>query len=431
MRLTILARPDGRMPRWVWAAAIAAGLAVVLCVSVPLLALRPGSRVSPAKGAYPAPAVAKVGVVAQLRAAPVILDGRLRVFATRNDVWAEPLTAPDGNDSYWSYHRWPAEVLGIVAFGAVDAAPPVVVVKWSDGMLSSVDAERGTIAWKTQVQTKDSDKYWGRRTGTRTVYGDETLFSLYSARSGSSPVVISSGNTEVVAFDPVSGRPLWTVDLPACHGVDWTGEQVFATILCSEGMHTIHLYDVGTGRPVGTWVPPGVSSSSAPADRSWIRWLTRCRTASSECQGFQVPGAGPWRIHADGSVTQEPVTSPGVVDRIAGDVIIRRDSGLVIGIRQETDAQLWQGAFDARSGIAADAGVVYLLSAKNDLTCIDASTGEVRATVQLPSATAWTASDMYAVDGFVMIERVNPDARDRDGDNRYYYGSRPVVLAAC
>src|SRR5258706_1745773 len=139
MRLTtILARPDGRMPRWIWAATVAAALVVLSCASVPLLALRPGSWVSPAKGTYPAPAAANVGVVAQLRAAPVILDRRLRVFATRNDVWAEPLTAPNGTNSYWSYHRWPAEVVGIVAFGANDGTPLMLVVKWSDGLLSAV-----------------------------------------------------------------------------------------------------------------------------------------------------------------------------------------------------------------------------------------------------------------------------------------------------
>ena len=241
-RTTIFARAAAGTPWWVWAAIAAAVLAVVSCVSVPLLVLRPGSRISTAEVPYPAPAAASVGVVAQLRAAPLILDRRLRVFATQNDVWAEPLTAPDGTDSYWSYHRWPAEVVGVVAFGAAGTAPPVVVVKWSDGLLVALRAEHGDIAWTTRVQTKDSDQYWGRRTGTHTVYGDETLFSLYSARSGSSRVVISSGDTMVDAFDPISGRQLWSLELPTCHGVDWTGEQVFATILVLQrAAHDAHL----------------------------------------------------------------------------------------------------------------------------------------------------------------------------------------------
>ncbi|MBM0226699.1 PQQ-binding-like beta-propeller repeat protein [Micromonospora sp. ATA51] len=353
------------------------------------------------------------------------------MFATQNDVWAEPLAAPDGTDSYWSYHRWPAEVVGIVAFGAAGTAPPVVVVKWSDGLLVALHAERGDITWTTRVQTKDSDEYWGRRTGTHTVYGDETLFSLYSARSGSSPVVISSGDTKVDAFDPISGRQLWSMDLPTCHGVDWTGEEVFATILCSKGLHTIHLYDAGTGRPVRTWVPPGVSSTSTSAERSWIRWLTACRTESSECQGFQVRQEEAWRIHADGSITKEAVASSDIDDRIAGDVVVRRTDGRLTGLRRDTGDQMWQIALDSRSTMATGADAVYLLTSANDLACVDVRTGTVRATIPLPGATAWKAYSMYVTDGFVVIERVNPDARERDGDRSYYYGSRPVVLATC
>lgn len=359
-----------------------------------------------------------------------MLDRRLRVFATQNDVWAEALTAPDGTDSYWSYHRWPADVVGVVAFGAAGTAPPVVVVKWSDGLLVALNAERGDIAWTSRVQTRDSDEYWGRRTGTRTVYGDETLFSLYSARSGSSPVVISSGDTKVDAFNPISGRQLWSVDLPTCHGVDWTGEQVFATILCPNGLHTMHLYDAGTGRPVGTWVPPEVSSSSDPAERSWIRWLTACRTESSECQGFQVGPGEAWRIHADGSIAKEPVASSTINDRIAGDVVVRRANGRLTGLRRDTGDQMWQIPLDSRNAFAADGGTVYVLTPENDLACVDARTGTVRATVPLPGAT-WDASSMYVADGFVVVERVNPDAHGRDSDRRYYYGPRPVVLAAC
>jgi outer membrane protein assembly factor BamB len=427
----IFARPAGRTPRWVWPPVVAAVLVVVSCVSVPLLMLRPGSRLSTAETPYPPPAAASVGVVAQLRAAPLILDRRLRVFATQNDVWAEPVTAPERTASYWSYHRWPAQVVGIVAFGGAGAAPAVVVVKWSDGLLVGLHAKGGDIAWTSRVQTKDSDKYWGRRTGTRTVYGDGTLFSLYSARSGASPVVISSGDTKVDAWDPTSGRHLWSIKLPAWHGVDWTGEQVFATILCSNGIHTIHLYDAGTGRPVGTWAPPWLSTSSTPAERSWIRWLTACRTESSQCQGFQVRRDETWRIHTDGSVTKEPVPSSDITDRIAGDVIVRRTDDRIIGLRRDTGDQMWQITLDSHGAMAADADTVYLLTSANDLACVDARTGTVRATVPLPGATPWRAYSMYATDRFIIIERVNPDARDRDGDSSYYYGSRPVVLATC
>ncbi len=431
-RTTIFAGIAGWWPWWVWAAVVAAVLAVVSCVSVPLLVLRPGSQLSTAEAPYPAPAAASIGVVAQLRATPLILDRRLRVFATKNDVWAEPVAAPDGTDSYWSYHRWPAEVVGVVTFGAADTALSVVVVKWSDGQLVALHAERGDIAWTTQVQTKDSDEYWGRRTGTHTVYGDETLFSLYSARSGSSPVVISSGDTKVDAFDPISGRQLWSVELPPCHGVDWTGEQVFATILCSDRLHTMHFYEAGTGRPIGAWVPPGVSSSSAPAERSWIRWLTACRTESSECQGFQVGPDETWRIQADGSVTKEPVASSDIDDVIAGDVVVRRTGGQVSGLRRDTGDEIWQIALESRgSAIATSADAVYLLTSANELACLDARTGTVRATVPLPGGTTWKAFSMYATDGFVVIERLKPGAGERQGDSAYYYGSRPVVLVTC
>ena len=92
---------------------------------------------------------------------------------------------------------------------------------------------------------------------------------------------------------------------------------------------------------------------------------------------------------------------------------------------------MWQIPLDSRSTIAADAGTVYLLTSANHLACVDKRTGTVRAKIPLPGATGWTAYSMYVTDGFVVVERVNPDARDRDGDRSYYYGSRPVVLATC
>jgi outer membrane protein assembly factor BamB len=94
-------------------------------------------------------------------------------------------------------------------------------------------------------------------------------------------------------------------------------------------------------------------------------------------------------------------------DVIVGDVVVRRTRGQVIGLRRDTGDEMWQIALESRgSAIAASADAVYLLTSANELACLDARTGSLRATVPLPGGTTWKAFSMYAVDGFVVIECV-------------------------
>ena len=87
--------------------------AVTLVIVVGVVMVRPGATVGKATADYPQQISAAV-VYARLHGMPLILDRRLRVFASRHDVWSQALPAPDDVARYWSVRRWPQHLLGIV-----------------------------------------------------------------------------------------------------------------------------------------------------------------------------------------------------------------------------------------------------------------------------------------------------------------------------
>jgi DNA-binding NarL/FixJ family response regulator len=167
--------------------------------------LKPGEWVTTASAGYPeAVGSPPPGLVAALRAAQLVVDGRLRVFTNPHEVWAELLTAPDGRAPFWSYHQFPASVVGVVAVPAHGTDPPMVAAKWSNGNLVGIDARTGRVAWRTTVELGIGDDYnSGGPTGVLTIYGD-ALLSLFTAETQHQrATVISSGEQSADAFEPV------------------------------------------------------------------------------------------------------------------------------------------------------------------------------------------------------------------------------------
>ena len=83
----------------------------------------------------------------ELRAAPLVVEGRLRVYAEKWRVWSDaPVGVRYESTPYWAFRRWPAQVVGVVT--AESASGPVVVTQWSDGEIIAIDARRGVIAWR-------------------------------------------------------------------------------------------------------------------------------------------------------------------------------------------------------------------------------------------------------------------------------------------
>src|SRR5688572_22995239 len=62
---------------------------------------------------------------AELRAAPLVVEGRLRVYAEKWRVWSDgPVGERYESTPYWALRRWPAQVVGVVA-AETDAGPVV------------------------------------------------------------------------------------------------------------------------------------------------------------------------------------------------------------------------------------------------------------------------------------------------------------------
>src|SRR5262249_12038101 len=113
--------------------------------------------------------------VSEVRAAPLVIEGRLRVYAETWRVWSD---APVGGryeaTPYWAFRRFPAQVIGVVA--AETAKGPYVITQWSDGLLVALDARAGSVAWRAMAPAAEQ-QYDGRLTGASTVYDPRSLLT--------------------------------------------------------------------------------------------------------------------------------------------------------------------------------------------------------------------------------------------------------------
>ena len=122
----ITLRPAGDRWRTVLVAAVViASLSAASAVAYRVLRARRGR--SPGRpGTIPDEAAdGAAGVIGTLAAAPLIVDGRLRVYAATRQIRADaPVDARTQRSPFWSYRRWPAQLIGVVAVG-YDGGRPV------------------------------------------------------------------------------------------------------------------------------------------------------------------------------------------------------------------------------------------------------------------------------------------------------------------
>src|SRR5438128_7170639 len=95
--------------------AVAVLTALIASAVIGVRVFAPAETVVPATAPYPDRPTITPTRYGELAVAPLVVDGRLRVFAEARRVWADtPLTESSDSTPYWSYRRWPAEVAGVV-----------------------------------------------------------------------------------------------------------------------------------------------------------------------------------------------------------------------------------------------------------------------------------------------------------------------------
>jgi hypothetical protein len=406
-----------------------AGLAVVCAVLAVVgtgLAARrvfgAAEVVTDATKAYPAVAVSpRPGVIGTLAAAPLIVDGRLRVYATTRQLRADaPVDARTQRSPFWSFRRWPAQVVGVVAVGAT------VVGRWSDGELVAIDARTGRIAWRVQGPPPETEaRYTGRRTGAATVYAPDGL--LTAGRT-----VIARGALEAVAIRVDTGRELWRRATPGreCRAGEFTtaGGRYLVVGGCGPEKN-IEAYDATSGRSVGLW-PPAAIRDAVPLG---------CRVGRSDCAGVRITdraGARAWLLRDDRPVPAPALARDGAW--LAGELAVSREGGALRAVEVGTGAGGWTWRPDSGEArvIAVGPGRVHVLTEDYLLVTLDAGTGVERSRFIFTygrERTGWTLGHAYASGGFVLVERLAAEpagaADPLADDDAYYFIAQPVLLA--
>lgn len=417
-----MATPDGAR-NWKRRVAVAAAAVLALAASTLIIyrVLAPAEVVTPALVDYPSVPAPRTGVVGTLNAAPLIVDDRLRLYATTRQVSADqPVNASTRRTPYWSYRRWPAELTGVVAAGTT------VVSRWSDGELIALDARTGRVRWRTDGPRPERG-YVGRRTGAATVYAPDGLHTAPTP-TGTLLVVAASGARRGIDLD--TGREIWRTDTdPDCVGDTTltTGAGRFVTVDRCAG--EIEFHDAATGARITGWRPDGAGQ---PIEVTPLG----CGPANSGCRAIRTSGpAGTrgWLIDGDRPVAAPALDAPDSVP--VDDIAVRPEGNDIVATPLAGGTQRWrwsEAAGPARI-LAVQPGRVHLRTTDGDLVTLEAATGAQRSRFRLTygwDSLDWSPGFAYASGGYLAVERLAEPVDPAAGDDRYYLAAQPVILAA-
>ena len=378
-----------------WLRSLCALVAAAAFVLTGWRVLAPAEVLAPASTPYPALAAHPPGVTGRTNAAPLIVDGRLRVYAAKRQVRADaPVDGKTVMTPRWSFRRWPQQLSGVVAIG------PTVVSRWSDGELVAIDGRSGELAWR--AEGPPAPGYRGHRIGAGTVWAPPGLHVAAG-------IVVVTGGRQLSGYDVHSGARRWTTEVPATctDGFTTAGGQY----VCPTGC-----YDTTTGRPLGSF-PTG---PYAPVG---------CAVAAAHCAGLRDGAGQGWFTDGPRPRRVEALDRPG--STIAGGLVFFTEGGS-LRAAEPAGAVLRGYPGDARV-LGASAGHILLLTAGRGLLVVDPRTGASRAEFPLAVGTehlTWNPGRWQVTDGHVAIERLAVDAPADPETPGYYFTVDTVIIAA-
>ncbi|MFF5215178.1 PQQ-binding-like beta-propeller repeat protein [Micromonospora sp. NPDC000442] len=413
-----------------WAAGrrrfVAAVAAVGVAATVGVVAYRvlaPAEVSTFARDDYPARSMPAPGVTGRLPVAPLIVDGRLRVYAAPRQVYADqPVDSRSRRTPHWSFRRWPASLDAVVASGTT------VVSRWSDGQLVALDARTGRVVWRADGPEPASERT-ARRTGTAVVWRPSGL--AVSRTFDGRRVVVSSGDSEVRAVDLTDGGQLWRAAIGAgCHqpvGTSARG-QLLSVDSC-DGPTVIEFRDPATGIVQVRWRPPDAGDELSAT-------LIGCAPGGAGCAALRTSGPGDasargWLLGSGEPIPSTALDDPGV--ELVDETTVGMVDGALVGRSATDDRQRWRVEVGPGRVIAVQPGRVHVLTEGNELVTLDPATGAQRSRFVLnigSDGIGWAPGDAYAADGYVAVERLRRPV-DPDGDDqRYYLTAEPLIIAA-
>jgi outer membrane protein assembly factor BamB len=343
---------------------------------------------------------------AELRAAPLVVEGRLRVYAEKWRVWSDgPVGERYESTPYWALRRWPAQVVGVAAAETVGG--PFVVTHWSDGNIIALDARAGRVAWRANVPSL-LPGYDGRRTGASVVYEPR---SLLTAREAGRVFVVVQGPDALVSLDASTGTELWRRPL-ACQPLPWTSGPLVVVPDCAATAITV--LTARDGREVHQWSGPGATAAL-------------CRLGRSDCAVF-TSGPNAFRIRTDGAVDAVPPLEPGALLSTPRVVVYPTPAG-VAARSLDTGAPLWKWSGKGRL-IGADQRAVYLLSADHTILGLSPANSSLSllGCASIEPNEKWVVGHVHPTNGdYIAVERVS-GAPASGTDDEYYFGPFPVAL---